>query len=428
MQFASPLLIESEGGWQIVMGGSVVKAYDPSTGGELWSCGGMMPCVAPTPVFGDGLVYATSGRNGPTLAIDPTGRGDVSESRVRLHAPTGGPYVPSPLFAGRLLLPSDDGTLRALDARGEVTVVARLRAHFTASPVLAGGRIYWSAENGDTYVLATNGLSATPPSLQLLARNPLGERILASPAIADGRFFLRSERALYAIGGTEDEVSPVAPIAKGGETTAVDELKRRFADHPAADGPDVPVRLTLVEALADQGGAEAVAFLAIVARRDPHWDVSEAAAKAVAASDDVAAVPALVELLADSRSYVKVIAADGLGRRRDGTARSTLLEIAVDRDPLVRCAALRALADLGAAPVADAEAGRFWAVLEAGTHDAEGIVRLAATRAVTSWTGSSAEERTRRLVILRRLASDHVPLIAAAARDALAESDAPGKH
>ena len=194
--YATPLLVAHQDVWQVVASGSSVKGYDLDTGSERWSCAGLTDTVAPSPVLGaDGLVYATSGRNGPSLAIDPGGTGDVKETHMRLQVPAGGPYVPSPLFAGVLILPDDDGVVRIVTAQGVVRVAARLHDHFTASPVLAGTCIYWPAESGTVYVLDAGARSAEEPALPVIAANALGERCLASPAIAGNCLFIRTTRS-----------------------------------------------------------------------------------------------------------------------------------------------------------------------------------------------------------------------------------------
>ena len=80
-----------------------VAAYDPDTGKELWTVRGMTYEVIPTPVVGHGLVFCSSGRAGPTLAIRPGGSGDVTATHVAWSSPRGSPFVPSALVVGDLL-------------------------------------------------------------------------------------------------------------------------------------------------------------------------------------------------------------------------------------------------------------------------------------------------------------------------------------
>ena len=415
-QYGTPLLLAHGGAWQVIVGASTVKAYDPMTGAERWSCAGLSVTVAPSPVAGDdGLVYATSGRNGPSLAIDPGGTGDVTETHIRMRATVGGPYVPSPLFRSVLVVPADDGVLRLIAGRGEVRVAERLHTHFTSSPVLAGNTIYWTSENGDTFVLDAGRLGDTAPTLRTVAVNPLGEKCLASPAIAGGRLFIRTDRALYCLAGSgrSHTAAPAHPLARLG----FDDLKRRFQAHPSWDGDDVPVRLAVVDALSELRSAEAVAYLKTIAVKDPHWDVGEAAAKAVADSDTPATVPALLELSDDRRNYMKIIAAAGLGRLRALAAAPALLAGMADKDPIVRAARLQALAEIAMTP--DFDAGPSLSALHKALTDKDGAVRLAAVRGLGALLGRHGVDRKVIAASLRSCASDPSPLVTAAAREAL---------
>ena len=171
--FGTPLVIDVGGRPQVVVNGEPVAAYAPDTGAELWSCRGMKECVAPSPVFGHGLVYASSGRTGPVMAIDPTGRGDVTETHVRLHLTSGGPYVPTPLLYPHLLVPGDNGRLLLYSGTHQRIGDERVRDHFTASPVAGDGKIYWASERGRVYVIDAARLMGDQPSAVVLAVNQL---------------------------------------------------------------------------------------------------------------------------------------------------------------------------------------------------------------------------------------------------------------
>jgi len=187
----------------IVNGQARVQAYDPLTGRELWQCQGSTYEVIPTPVVGYGLVFCASGRAGPTLAIRPGGRGDVTNSHLAWSTPRGSPFVPSPLLYGQNLYTVNDMTsiATAFDAAsGKVLWQGRLgsaaREGFSASPVAVDGKVFFTNDEGDTFVLRDGA------TFELSHVNRLGERTLASPALVDGRWYIRSERHLYAIGTT----------------------------------------------------------------------------------------------------------------------------------------------------------------------------------------------------------------------------------
>ena len=343
LQYSTPLLIDCHGAPQLVVNAATVIAYDPRDGRELWSCRGLNPVVAPSAVW-DGLhVYAVSGRNGPALAIEPGGQGDVTDSRSRMLALTGGPYVPSPLALPELLLPGDDGHLRLLAADGRLLAEYRLQDHFTASPVLAGGFVYWPAEGGKTYLLeVVRTAEPAAPSLRLLGVNDLGEKCLASPAPVGTRLFLRTVKALYCLAGEGGPGGTAVPPT----VANLAELRARFAAHPAAEGDDIPIRLAVVEGAAALADTDTVPFLKTIALKDPHWDVCEAAAKALAGRNDPGVVAAALELVADSRPFLKILGAQVLGNLGSPEVMPALVKASESRDVLVRIASLKALGRL----------------------------------------------------------------------------------
>jgi outer membrane protein assembly factor BamB len=149
------------------------------------------------PIAHEGIVYTTRGyRSGPYLAIRPGGRGDITASHVVWRVPTGAPYVSSIVYAsGLLFMANDAGVITAIDAKtGERVWQERTGGVFSASPVAADGKVYFAGESGETIVVRA---SRKP---EILARNDIGERTVASLAIADGRIFIRTDRHLIAVG------------------------------------------------------------------------------------------------------------------------------------------------------------------------------------------------------------------------------------
>lgn len=178
-----------------------VHAYDPDTGRELWTCRGNLYEVVPTPVVGHGLVFCSSGRAGPTLAIRPGGLGDVTDTHVAWQSPRGSPFVPSPLLYGDYLYLVNDMTSvsTCLEATtGKVMWQGRLgaaaREGFSASPVAVDGKVFFTNDDGETFVVRAG------PTFELLHVNRLNARTLASPALVDGRWYFRTDRELLAIG------------------------------------------------------------------------------------------------------------------------------------------------------------------------------------------------------------------------------------
>jgi outer membrane protein assembly factor BamB len=185
----------------IVSSQRLVQSYNPSTGEELWRCDGMLREVIPTPAVGHGLVYCASGRAGPTLAIRPGGRGDVTRTHVEWSTTRGSPFVPSPMVHGDYLYQINDmsSIITCLNARtGETVWQERLgrprREGVSASPIIVDDKLFVTNDEGQTFVLKTG------PDFELLHVNDIGTRTLASPALVDGIWYIRTADELFAIG------------------------------------------------------------------------------------------------------------------------------------------------------------------------------------------------------------------------------------
>lgn len=195
--YSTPLAVRWEAGEQIISsGGDGVFAYDPRTGAELWRCRYEGHSVIPRPVFADGLVHICSGYWNPTLySIRIDGAGDVTDTHVASTFRRGVPFTPSPLlFDDMLLLVSDRGIATCIQAKtGREVWRHRLMGEYSASPIQVAGRIYLLNEEGTTTVLAAG------PKYQELAVSDLEGRSLASPAVAEGAIYLRTDQAVYCI-------------------------------------------------------------------------------------------------------------------------------------------------------------------------------------------------------------------------------------
>ena len=196
--YSTPLVVPGPNGDELVFNSSErIDAYDAATGALRWYADAPRQTPVPSAVFHDGLIYMTRGyRNSPYLAIRPGGRGDVTASHVVWRAPGGGSY-PASLVAydGLLYLTNDVGVLTCADARtGDRVWQTRLDGVFFASPVAADGKIYFASQTGETFVVKAGREPV------ILAKNDVGERLVASPAVSDGQIFLRGDARLFAIG------------------------------------------------------------------------------------------------------------------------------------------------------------------------------------------------------------------------------------
>lgn len=197
LSWSSPRLVPAQDGQELILCSSLkIDGLNPQTGQLLWTIDGMRRECIPTPVFGHGLIYAVSGPKGPTLAIRPGGRGNVTESHVKWENQRGAPYVPSAILVGDYYyLVDDQGISTCLDAHsGKRIWQKRLSGAYTASPIATDRSIYFTNEDGLTIVLA-----AHQERYIERARNRIEESVYASPVIDDGQLLIRSTRHLWCI-------------------------------------------------------------------------------------------------------------------------------------------------------------------------------------------------------------------------------------
>jgi outer membrane protein assembly factor BamB len=186
----------------VVTGGDCVTGHDPATGKELWRANGLNPDRSPiyrivaSPIAIDGIIYAPT-RVKPLLAFRAGGRGDITTSHLVWSTPNG-PDVPTPVTDGKhFYIANDRGIMWCLDAKTGQEIWGQQRiasATYSASPVLADGKIYITSEDGLTSVVKAG------PKFELMAENKLDEYTLSSPAVSDGQIFLRTAKHLYCIG------------------------------------------------------------------------------------------------------------------------------------------------------------------------------------------------------------------------------------
>lgn len=204
--WGTPTLVEAPGRAELVTNATkLIRAYDPLTGNELWTLSGNSEVTAPTPIFAEGLIFVTSGYRPiqPIYAIRPGGNGDITPldgkdrgDFIAWSTKKDGPYMPTPIaYRGLLYTCSNNGVLSCYDAKsGERKYKSRLGhmgGGYSASPVAADGRIYFTGEDGDVNVIEAG------PEYKPLATNPIGEICMATPAISDGMIFIRSLAHLY---------------------------------------------------------------------------------------------------------------------------------------------------------------------------------------------------------------------------------------
>ena len=188
--YVPPVVFNADGKDQMVLSGSRCTAsYDPKTGKRHWIIKGPTEQFVASMVYTDDVFLITGGfPTLHTLGISPKGK-------VLWHRTKETSYVPSPIAAGKyFFVVGDKGLLSCLAAKtGKVMWSEKLGRHHSSSPVSADGKLYFLDDDGITFVIDA------APKFRLITKNALGEPCRASPAISDGRMFIRGTKNLYCI-------------------------------------------------------------------------------------------------------------------------------------------------------------------------------------------------------------------------------------
>ena len=206
--WGTPFIFNDGSRTQVVTNGwPYIVSYDLDTGKEIWRLKGGGDIPIPTPFVADGLIVISNAHGGkaPLFAIRPTARGDISladgatsNESVVWSVPNGGSYISTPVvYGGNIYLANFNGVLRCFDFKtGRKMYEERLGADAACSSslVAADGKVYCATEQGEVHVVKAG------PTLELLAKNELGEPCLATPAISQGVLYFRTSRSLIAVG------------------------------------------------------------------------------------------------------------------------------------------------------------------------------------------------------------------------------------
>lgn len=200
--WAAPLVVEHEGTTQVIVSAPTkVRSYDIKDGSLIWEAAGLGANTIPKPVYANGIVYVMSGFRDPNLMAIRLGRkGDLTGTDAILWTTNKGTsYTPSPvLHEGKLYMLTDSGMLSCLDAATGKPYYERVRLpkpyNFKASPVAANGKLYLATEDSDVVVVKMG------ENFEVLATNTLTDQsFIATPAIAGGEIYLRSQTHLFCI-------------------------------------------------------------------------------------------------------------------------------------------------------------------------------------------------------------------------------------
>lgn len=198
--YCVPIIRELAGRTQMILSGDkCVASYDPNNGARHWMLDGPTEQFVASIVYNQrtDLLFVTGGfPDHHILALKPDGQGDITKSdKIVWRTNKGVAYVPSPISEGDyFLVVSDSGVAHCFEAAsGRLMWQERMGEHH-ASLVSASGLVYFLNDNGVMNVVKPG------PQFASVAKNELGEKTFASPAISEGRLYLRGDRHLFCIG------------------------------------------------------------------------------------------------------------------------------------------------------------------------------------------------------------------------------------
>ena len=199
--WGTPTIVESKSGVELVTNGTkAIRGYDPKTGKELWSVGPNSEITVTTPIFANDLIFVSNSYPPmqKTYAIKPGASGDLSKETAAIAwSKPRGVYMPTPLaYQDQLYIIQNNGILNAFGAKtGDNVYQQRVATGgaYSASPIAAAGRVYLTTEDGEIHVIKAGA------TFELLATNPMGEVLMATPALADGVLYVRGMQHLFAV-------------------------------------------------------------------------------------------------------------------------------------------------------------------------------------------------------------------------------------
>ncbi len=197
--FGTPHVIEWNGRPLLLSSGAKAHyAYEPATGKEVWRFAtDGVHSAASRPVVGHGMWFLTPGfgKKNQMIALKLGGSGVLDESSVAWRAVKAAPTKPSLLLDGDYIYAVDDkGIAWCLEAKtGEVKWSQRIGGDYSASPLLAAGRLYFFSENGSVTVVAA------APEFKKLGEGKFDDGFMAAPAVSGKALFLRTRSALYRV-------------------------------------------------------------------------------------------------------------------------------------------------------------------------------------------------------------------------------------
>jgi outer membrane protein assembly factor BamB len=197
--FSTPIFRETAGKKQMIFcGNKEIASYNPDNGSRYWWVNGPSEDFCSSPVYNEKLNLVLVSSAWPQrhlLAITPDGQGDVTESKVVWQTTKGAYYVPSPVCTNDYLFTTmTNGLVHCIEvATGNIMWTENLGKQYS-SAVLANGLVYMPNDEGVVTVIKPG------TKFEMVAQNSIGEKMNASPAISNGKIYLRGDKNIYCIG------------------------------------------------------------------------------------------------------------------------------------------------------------------------------------------------------------------------------------
>lgn len=197
--YCTPLVIDIDGKKQAVIPGAQwIVAYEPETGNEIWRADhGDGFSLTPMPVYESGLiVFSTGYMKGEFVAVDPTGKGDVTKTHLKWRA-RNAPKMPSFLaHEGLIYSVSDKGIMVCLQAKTGMEVnKGRVKGNYCSSPILAGGHLYLGNRDGTMTIMKCSA------EFEVIGTQSFDSAIMATPVLVGNDLVVRTEKKLVRIKG-----------------------------------------------------------------------------------------------------------------------------------------------------------------------------------------------------------------------------------
>lgn len=200
--FSTPIFREMDGKKQMIFcGNKQILSYNPDNGSRYWFINGPSEDFCSSPLYNeknDLLLISSAWPQRHLLAIKPDGKGDVTNSHVIWQTTKGAYYVPSPVCTDDYLFTTmTNGQVHCIEVATGNTVWTENLGKQYSSPVLANGLVYMPNDEGTITVIKPGA------TFEAIAINSIGEKMNASPAISNGRIYLRGEQHIYCLGSKE---------------------------------------------------------------------------------------------------------------------------------------------------------------------------------------------------------------------------------